>query len=232
MMITGSLEKGEPMKDLLRKALAMTAFTLVTLSVNAQTPPAPTPAADVPDLGSVSGTTYTNNFFGLTLRFPASWNVQGAEVKKQISDKGKEVVTSDDPVKRAELERAVNNVFNLFTVSERAIGSPGPPNSVLICGAEKPPSGLKTDGDYMLALKNTLKFSQVPITIQRDVYTEQIGGASFSVIDFKTDFSGVFVSQKYYAHVRRNYVLFFIVTYDTPEQLKTLTELLSSVVLK
>jgi hypothetical protein len=220
------------MKNLLRIAIALTALTLVALSANAQTPASATPVADEPDLGSVSGNIYTNKYFGLTLTFPAGWSVQDDAVKKQISDKGKEIVTSDDPVKRAELERAVNKVLNLFTVSERVIGSPGPLNSVLICGAEPPPSGVKTAADYMLALKHTLKFSRVPVTLQRDVYTELVGGAAFSVIEFKTDFSGVFLNQKYYAQIRKDYVLFFIVTYDTPEQLKTLDEMLRSVVLK
>lgn len=221
------------MKNLLRSAIAVFALTIVALSVNAQTPPSATPAADEPDLGSVSGNTYTNNYFGLTLKFPTDWNVQDAEVKKQISDKGKEIVTSDDPAKKAELERAINSTLNLLTVSERQIGSLGPQqNSLLIVGAEKPPPGVKTDSDYMLALKNTLKFSHVPVTVEKDVYNEQIGGVAFSVIDFNTDFSGVIVKQKYFAHIRKSYVLFFIITYDTPEQLKTLDEMLRSVVLK
>ena len=92
-------------------------------------------------------------------------------------------------------------------------------------------SGVKTDADYMLALRNTLKYSQVPITIEKDVYPEQIGGAAFSVIDFNTNFSGVIVSQKYYAHFVKDYVLFFIITYKTPEQLKTNAEILRSVTL-
>jgi hypothetical protein len=203
----------------------------VSLLANAQTPPSASPAADVPDFGSVSGATYTNNYFGLRLAIPAGWSVQDSNFKKQISDKGKELVTSDDPSKKSELNRAVDNTLNLITITERPPGEPGPPNSVFICGAEKPMSGVKTDADYMLALRNTLKYSQVPITIEKDVYPEQIGGAAFSVIDFNTNFSGVIVSQKYYAHFVKDYVLFFIITYKTPEQLKTNAEILRSVTL-
>ncbi|MDQ2855853.1 MAG: hypothetical protein M3R68_05965 [Acidobacteriota bacterium] len=225
------VEIGEPLKNLLRKALAMTALTLVTLCVNAQTPPVSTPTADVPDLGSVSGTTYTNNYFGLTLIVPAGWSVQDSNFKKQISDKGKELFTSDDPTKKSEINRAVDRTLNLLTVTERPPGEPGP-FGMFISAAEKPPTGVKTDAGYMLALKNTLKYSQVPITIERDVYTEQIGGATFSVLDFKTDFSGVIVTQKYFAHIVKDYVLFFIITYTTPEQLQTETKVLKSIVLK
>jgi len=221
------------MKRLLIRALGgMVAFTLVTLCANAQTPPAAVPAADVPDFGSVSGATYTNNYFGLTLTVPAGWIVQDSNFKKQITDKGKELVTSDDPNKKSEINKAVDNTLNLLTLTERPPGEPGPLNSMFLCGAEKPPSGVTTDAGYMLALKNTLKYAQVPITIDGDVYTEQIGGVAFSALDFKTNFSGVMVSQKYFAHIRKDYVLFFIITYDTPEQLKTQTEILKSIVLK
>jgi len=222
----------ELMKNLLPRALALTALALVALCANAQTPPAATPAPDVPDLGSVTGATYTNNYFGLTLTIPTGWSVRDSDFKKQIMDKGKELVTSNDPAKQSELDRAMDNTLNLLTISQRPPGEPGPFNAMFLTGAEKLPPGARTDADYMLALKNTLKYAQVPITIERDVYTEQIGGAPFSGIDFKTNFSGVIVTQKYFAHVRKNYVLFFIISYDTPEQLKTVNEIFRSVALK
>jgi len=220
------------MNKLFKRAVGVIALALVSLIANAQTPPSASPVADVPDFGSVSGATYTNNYFGLTLTFPAGWSVQDSNFKKQISDKGKELLTSDDPNKNSELNKAVDNTLNLLTVTERPPGSPGPLNSMLVCGAEKPPAGVKTDAGYMLALKNTLKYAQVPVTIEKDVYSAQVGGLAFSVIDFNTNFSGVIVSQKYYAHIVKDYVLFFIITYDTPEQLKTNAEILRSVTLR
>ena len=185
-----------------------------------------------PDPGSLTGSTYANKYFGLTLAIPSGWSVQDWDARKQINEKGKELVTSDDPAKKGELDRAADNTLNLLTVSERPLGSSGLPNSLLICGAEKPPADVRTDADYMLALKNTLKYAQVPITIEKDVYSAQIGGVAFSVLDFNTDHSGVIVSQRYYAHRVKGYVLFFILTYQTPEQLKTLTETLRSVTLQ
>jgi hypothetical protein len=220
------------MKIAAGRALVLIALTVATLSAHAQTQP-PAPALpEIPDFGSVSGLTYSNNYFGLSLTIPTGWIVQDSNFKKQISDRGKEVVTSDDPAKKNQLNQAVDNTLNLLTITERQPGTPGPLNSMFLCGAEKPPPGARTDADYMLALKNTLKYSQVPIAIEKDVYTEQIGGLPFAALDFKTDFSGVFVSQKYFAHIKRDYVLFFIITYDTPEQLKTQREILQSVVLK
>jgi len=121
------------MKRLLTKVLGGAVLTLVALSASAQNPPA---AVEAPDFGSVSGNQYTNAYFGLKLTFPAGWSIQDTAGKKRISEKGKQVVTSDDATKKAELDRAVDNTLNLLTVSERPMGSPGPLNSAFICGAE------------------------------------------------------------------------------------------------
>jgi hypothetical protein len=215
------------MKKSLIRAAGVVALGLICLYTNAQTP------GDLgPDSGGVTGSTYANRYFGLALTIPAGWSVQDAGFKRKMTDKGKELVTSDDPNKKSEINRAVESTLNLLTVTERVPGEPAPFNAMFICGAEKSPAGVKADADYMLALKNTLKYAQMPITIEKDVYSEQIGGVAFSVIDFKTNFSGVMISQKYYAHIIKDYVLFFIITYQTPEQLKTLTETLTSVTLQ
>jgi hypothetical protein len=219
------------MKRLFRTAVGVIALVLLSQLANAQAQSVSAPrAAETPDLGSVSGSTYTNKYFGLTLTLPAGWSVQDSIVKKQLSEKGKELVTSDDAATKSELNQAVDNTLNLLTAFEHPPGT-SEQNAMVICGAEKPAVGVKTDADYMLALKNTLKYAQVPITIEKEVYTEQIGGAAFSVIDFKTTYPGVVLNQKYYAHIVKDHVLFFIITYQTPEQLKTLQESLKSVTL-
>jgi hypothetical protein len=219
------------MKKLFRTAVSVISLVLLSQLASAQTPSVGAPlAAETPDLGSVTGSTYTNKYFGLTLTLPAGWSVQDSVVKKQISDKGKELVTSNDAATKSDLNRAVDATLNLLTAFEHAPGTAAQ-NSMLMCGAEKPPVGVKTDADYMVALKNTLKYAQVPISIEKDIYSEQIGGAAFSVIDFNTTYPGMVLSQKYYAHTVKDYVLFFIITYQTPEQLKTLQESLKSVTL-
>jgi hypothetical protein len=160
--------------------------------------------------------------------------VAGAGFQLQEADqrKGKELVTSDDPTTKGELNRAMDNTVNLLIVTQYSLGDARPFNSMLICGAEKVPVGVRTDADYMAALKNTLKYSQVPITVERDVYSEQLGGLVFSIIDFKSNYSGTIVSQKYYAHIMKSYTLFFIVIYQTDEQLKTHNEILRSVAIR
>lgn len=219
------------MKSMLTRILVVFALAFVAVYANAQTPPDAHSLPEVPDPGSVTGSTYTNKYFGLTLPIPAGWTVQEADIKKQINEKGKELVTSDDPTTKDKLDRAVDKTLNLLTITEHPLDSSAPSNAMLICGAEQS-SGIKSDAAYMLAVKHTLTYSQVPVTIKKEVYSEQIGGVAFSVMDLETDYSGVIVSQRYYARLVKNHFLFFIVIYQTPEQLNTLTETLKLIKLQ
>jgi hypothetical protein len=189
-------------------------------------------APETPDPGSVTGSNYTNKYFGLSLTFPTGWLVQDSGYKKIINDKGKELVASTDPTKQSELDQAVDNVLNLLKTTQYPPGTPGVFNTTFLCGAEKVSSAFKTDADYMLALKNTMQYSQVPHTMLRDVHTEQIGGDPFAVVEFQSEHSGVLVNSKYCAHIVKGYALFFILVYQTDEQLKVGSDVLESVVLR
>lgn len=212
------------------RALVLVALMFISGLAAAQTH-VQADAPDRPDPGSLTGSTYTNKYFGLSITVPSGWQVQDSAYKKQLSEKGKELVTSDNQNTKSELEKAVDNVLNLLSTTQYPPGTSGVLNSSFICGAEKVP-GIKTDDDYMLALKNTLPYSQVPQTITRDVHTEQIGGVPFLVIELQTKMTGVTVNEKYCAHLIKGYVLFFISIYGTDEQLKVQNGILASIVLR
>ncbi len=187
---------------------------------------------DVPDVGTWTGPTYKNQYFGLTLTIPQGWQVQDASVKQRINEKGKELVTSDDPVKKDQINQAVENTLNLVTVSQYPLGSAATSNPVFVCGAEKVPRTMVKDADYTAGLKQSLQYLQVPIHVAKDIYTQTVGGVEFSVIDLALDFNGTTVNQRYYAHIKKGYALFFIVSYQTEEQFRMQTEMLKTVVLQ
>jgi hypothetical protein len=78
-------------------------------------------------------------------------------------------------------------------------------------------------------LKQTFRHSRAPITVDRDVYTEQVGGLTFSVVDITTRFPDAVGHQRYYTHIRRGYALSLVLTYLTDEQLRTLEGVVKSV---
>jgi hypothetical protein len=213
------------------------ALALAPLAARAQTPAQtpPPPRAPSPAAGTVNGSTYTNQYFGLTLTLPAGWVVQGDAAKKEISEGGKKLMGSKDPATDAQIDKAIESTLNLLTATRYARDAPsGEYNSGLMCLAEKVPPGSigVTDEDYIAVLKNTFKYSQLPITLVKDGYTETVGGETFSVMDLSIDVSGTVVRQKYYAHIRRGYALSFILSYQTPEQLAVLSEVVKSVRLR
>lgn len=208
-----------------------------SLKIGPTTGPTPTVitisgAAGAPDLGSVKGSNYTNQYFGLSLTAPAGWQVQDSGYKELIKDKGKELVTSADPGKKSELDQAVDNTLNLLTVTQYPAGTPGVFNSTFLCGAEKIPTSIKTDADYVNAIKATMQYSKVLQTLRSDVHTEQIDGVPFAVIEWQANYSGVLVNQRYCAHIIKGYALFFILIYQTDEHLRVENEILGSVRLR
>lgn len=215
------------MKALMR-ASGFIALALISVLVSAQTPAVP---SDSPDPGAVSGSNYSNKFFGLSLTLPTGWQVQDSGYKKMVKHKGQELVTSDKSHK-AELDRAVGSVLNLLAVTQYSPGKKDVFNSSFTCNAEKIPDIIKTDADYMFVLKNTMRYSQVPHTLDSDVHTEEIGGVPFSVVEYHCYMAGVLVKSKYYAHIMKGYAVSFILVYHNDEQLRVESEILDSVVLR
>lgn len=216
------------------------ALALVSLAAHAraqkpaQTPPQP-PRIASPAAGTVSGSTYTNAYFGMTFTLPAGWVVQSDAAKKEIAEGGKKLMESKDPATDAQIDKAIESTLNLLTASQYADGTASAEfNPGLMCLAEKVPPGSVgvKDEDYIAVLKNTFQYSQLPITLVKDGYTETIGGETFSVMDLTINVRGAVVRQRYYAHIRRGYALSFILSYQTPEQLAVQTEALKSVRLR
>jgi hypothetical protein len=221
----------------MKTARALLFSTLWLLSppapVRAQTatPPAAPVAAATPDQGSLDGSAYTNEYFGLTLTLPAGWKVHGEAAKKRNREAVRKLFDTKDPAAQARLERAVGGTLNLLTVYQYPVGVAVHFNPAFLCAAEKIPAAAAsaTDADYMDVLKKTFRYSKAPITVDRDVYTEAVGGETFSVIDITTHFPDAVGHQRYYTHIRRGYALSLVLTYLTEEQLRTLAGVVESV---
>ena len=217
------------------RALLVTALILLSPPAHARaqtgTPPTTTPAAAAPDHGSLDGNAYMNDYFGLTLTLPEGWKVHGEAVRERNREAGRKLFDTRDPAAQARLEQAVGNTLNLLTAYQYPVGAAVHFNPAFLCAAEKiPPAAAEaTEADYMEVLKKTFGHSQAPITIDRDVYTEQVGGETFSVIDITTKFPNAVGHQRYYTRIRRGYALSLVLTYLTDEQLRTLTGVVSSV---
>lgn len=188
------------------------------------------PSAQVPskfaglDYGTVSGSAYTNNYFGFRLIIPYGWRVQGQEVKNMLEEKGRTAIQTNDAQRNAQINSSISNTVNLLTVFKYEVGSSVDFNASLICGAELLKASISAS-DYIASAKRTLEASDSKYSF-RPLSRETIGGEEFAVMEVEMPLS---IKQKYYAAIKKNYALFFVLTYATAEDEAILRQALRSV---
>ncbi|HET6842032.1 MAG TPA: hypothetical protein VFK06_10145 [Candidatus Angelobacter sp.] len=182
-----------------------------------------------PGMGKIDGATYTNDFFGLQLSIPAQWSVNGDAVKKQLVEKGKEILQTDEKTQEAiDSESAKNMQF--LTLSRYPMGSAAA-NSSFICGGEQLPKGaeIPTGREYLLAMTRYFKNSKIPITLEAEPHVSKLGNAEFYSMDVSYQTRAGKLGQRYYARVMKGYALVFIVTVLDEADRKAMDGILASV---
>ena len=80
-------------------------------------PPAPDQAAVQPDTGSISGSVYTNPYFGFSIAFPKGWKVvQSGRAKAQLG-RNEVRLRKDDPAPRRRAPKPRTSSIPLLTVT-------------------------------------------------------------------------------------------------------------------
>jgi hypothetical protein len=181
------------------------------------------------DMGRVQNSVYVNDYFGLRIDLPTSWNVVAREINDASLDVGKEMLRSGDKSLDASVERSVAKTVVLLASGKFPISSPGPNPALFQCGAERLPGRQMTSAAYLEGNKKTLLSSPLKIKLTRDTYSETIGGLTFAAFDMETQHATMTVKQKYYAAIRNDYALFFVISYIVEEDLVTLNNILKSV---
>lgn len=176
------------------------------------------------DYGKVSGSSYSNDFFGLRLTIPYGWRVEGQATKDMLREKGRELIKTDNPQTNAQLDASASNTVNLLTVFKYEIGTSVGFNASLICGAEWLETPMSAS-QYMASAKRVLEMSQKNYEV-KPFTTEMVGGQEFAVMEVVMDST---IRQKYYASIKKGYALFFILTYAADEDEAILRQALRSV---
>jgi hypothetical protein len=130
---------------------------------------------------------------------------------------------------KAALEASKSNVVDLLTMSKYPLGTPEKVNLIFFSTAEKVSafSGIQSK-DYLLHTKKMLQNGQVKYVFAQDIYSQNVGGTDFSVLEGKIIVQNTTVYQKYYSAIIRDYAYSFVLTYTTPEDLKALKKIVST----
>jgi len=188
-------------------------------------------AAEEISYGSFSDSVYRNDFFGLAITIPATWNVQSKAALAKLSETGSKMVSGDDKTLQARLDAAKERSLNLFAAFEHPQGAPVDFNSSILSAAEvvSDQPGIKRGSDYLFHARKLFETGQLKYDIAKGTQTETLGGVQFDVLQMTMLGQPVTINQKYYVTIKNGYALIFIVTFDSPEREQQLNEILKTV---
>jgi hypothetical protein len=191
-------------------------------------------ASDEIDFGTFNNSTYKNNYFGLSVTIPSDWSIQDQDAQRRLMKLGGKLISGDDKNLQAVLKASELQVVNLFGVFKYAQGSPVTFNPSILSLAENVHQlpGIKRGKDYHFHARKVLESGQMQISFPKDIYTQQLGGVDFDVMETEMSVRGMVIKQKYYATIMKGYALCFIQSFTTNEEEASLQKVLDTVTFK
>ena len=183
------------------------------------------------DLGTMNGTTYSNDYFNMTIEIPENWTILSEDEKKDLMNKGMEIVAGDDK----DFEEALkNNEYrNVYLIStyKYPLNTETTSNANFMSTAEKLSffQGVKNGKDYLEEAKKLLGGTEMSYKFEKEIYNEKVGNKDFYVLETYIEAGEMRVSQKYYARVEKGYSLNFILTYTNDNEKKDVEDILNTV---
>lgn len=191
-------------------------------------------ASDEIDFGTIENSTYTNNYFGLSVKFPPEWSVQDQKAQKNLMDMGSKMISQGDKNLNAAIKASMSETVSLFFVSQHLLGTPVSSNPNIVCIAERvrETPGIKSGKDYLFHIRKTLESGQMKFAFPKEVTTEKLGGRDFYVLYGEMPMGGTTVRQKWYATIMKGYALTFTISFTNEEEQSALDNVLSTVTFK
>jgi hypothetical protein len=188
-------------------------------------------ASDEIDFGTVENSVYHNNYFGLNVPLPKEWSVQDQTEQRRLMKLGGKIISGNDKSMEAVLKASELQSVNLFGVFEHPPDSPVTFNPSILAIAEdvRHLPGIKTGKDYHFQSRKVLESGQLDISFPKEIYTQQIGGVGFDVMEAEMHVRTMIVKQKYYSAIMKGYALSVVVSFVTDEQDAALLKILEGV---
>jgi hypothetical protein len=212
--------------------LLLCVYTAGQTATSPQQPPIPAPSLPVAS-GTITDSTYKNDYFGMRLIIPAGWTVYDAQGRRILIEQGRQQFTNNEKSVQAQLDAGISRTVNLLTISKPAEDDSGIENAIFICGAEFVPrtasSAAATSQDYLIQVKRLLGYTKIPYKLEDPVSSEKINGIDFAVLIVSSESPRGEVRQKYHAIMKKGYAIFFISTYINEVDLAVMHKLMSSI---
>lgn len=213
-----------PFRAAIQLILALSGLSIA--SVGQSNPSQSSTQIERPDAGTTSGNVYANEFFDLTFEFPKGWIPHGDATKRHLMEVGNEKLSTAMPGSETAIRVAEKRVYNLLTVFENELGTPGVRffrSEILMAEDVSYAPGVKTGKDYLLNVLPLMKkqgydrFSEITET--------EIGDRTFYRADLsKQATQDVRAYQAYFATIVRGYAVSLIVSTEDPDETAKLAQ--------
>jgi TonB family protein len=183
-----------------------------------------------PEGGSVSGNTYSNDFFAFKFDFPKGWSVQSEDTKRYLLQVGEAAMSAGDPSRKAVLDFALEKSHPLLVLFEHPFGTPIPFNPAIMVYAEDVSyaPGIQNGQDFLLNLRMHMN-NKPNVTVLREPTVASIGGLTFSKIELATEkSSGGTAYESFVVTIRDGYALWFFILSDSQKGLDALEQTLNT----
>ncbi|WJM06977.1 hypothetical protein [Paenibacillus sp. PK1-4R] len=166
------------------------------------------------ELGTTEKGSYTNDYFGVSLKLPKAWVFQDAEGMNELTSASTEAIAGDDETKKKQIELSQTKTLNLLMASKYPLdGGQVGPSAIAIAEKVSLLQGIRTGKDYLEATKKVMVDSQFPYDY-KEITTETIGGKEMDLMQITMDpGDGSTVTQDYYSTIIEGYAFNFIFTY-------------------
>lgn len=180
-------------------------------------------------IGSLSGTTYTNTYFGFTIQKPEAWLAQDDETRQKIMKIGAKVIAGDDKNLESLLNSSKIRNLSLFSFSKFKLGIPNNPNIMGIAEDISFVPAIKTSVDYIQNMKRVLSMAQIKYNIDEKIGSQNIGGVDFDVLTTNVKVANTDISQKYFVSLSKGYALLFVITHTDQSSHDSLMNILQTI---
>lgn len=187
------------------------------------------------DLGTVEGSTYTNEYFGVSFTAPKAWTILDVGVMKGMQENAKGLFQNEkDAQLKRELEASVDRTTNLFSASKVPPGTPGVSNAALVCAAEGISTTLiKTPLEYYTAMMRSLSSAEgIDLEVVEAYRTKRMGATDFGAFTLKATFKTGVVMQKFLILIKGPYAFAIVFNYVDESDARTFDEVVSSMRVK
>lgn len=167
------------------------------------------------DYGKIKGNEYRQKYLDIQFFFDTTWAVQSKADIERISKIGESVITGDDDELKAIMKAADVQVANLFAAFKYELGTPVDynPSIMLIAENVKQSPGVKKGADYLFHTKKMLSRTNLDYKFEEATYQKTIGGKSFDVTKAYLTTAGITLTQEYFAFIKRDFCILFILSY-------------------